>query len=278
MSLSASIDVRPAPPRGARFVPKLRCWNAISRGVLLEALRRKDLWVIAILGFIMIVGASALGFFGVSGLEVFIKDLAVTVLGLFSTIVAVLTSARLLPDEIRNRTLYPLLARPISRFDLLFGKFLGAVFASWIGFLCLAFMTALALFIFHVQFELVMVQYVVAKMMGLVVICAVTLALSAYMTPQAACTLSFVLAFGSSMMVRALVMASGTASQPMREMFKVLNAMVPQFSLFDMGSRAANVGWGPAPLWVMGALVVYMFTYAGAMLILAWLKFRKQTI
>jgi ABC-type transport system involved in multi-copper enzyme maturation permease subunit len=245
---------------------------------LLESLRRKDLWVIAILGFIMIVGASALGFFGVAGLEVFVKDLSVTVLGLFSTIVAVLTSARLLPDEIKNRTLYPLLARPISRFDLLFGKFLGAVFASWIGFLCLALMTAFALLIFHVQFEWVMVQYVVAKMMGLVMICAVTLALSAYLTPQAACTMSFVLAFGSSMMIRALVMASGTASAPMREVFKLLNDALPQYSLFDMGSRAANIGWGPAPLWVLGALVGYMITYAGAMLILSWLKFRKQTI
>jgi len=257
---------------------KIRCWNAIARAVLLEALRRKDLWVIAILGFIMILGASALGFFGVAGLEVFVKDLSVTVLGLFSTIVAVLTSVRLLPDEIRNRTLYPLLARPISRFDLLFGKFLGAVFASWIGFLSLSFLTAIALLIFHVQFEWVMVQYLVAKMMGLVVICAVTLALSTFMTPQAGATMSFVLAFGSSMMIRGLVMASDSASAPMKGMFQVVNAMLPQYSIFDMGSRAANIGWSAAPLWVMGALLGYMVVYSGAMLVLSWSKFRKQAI
>src|SRR4051812_2042458 len=120
---------------------RLRAWKAIARGVLLESLRRKDLWVIAILGFIIILASGALGFFGVAGLEVFAKDLAVTVLGLFSTIVAVLTSSRLLPDEIRNRTLYPLLARPISRMDLLVGKLLGAVVATWIGFLCLSALT-----------------------------------------------------------------------------------------------------------------------------------------
>jgi ABC-type transport system involved in multi-copper enzyme maturation permease subunit len=257
---------------------KIRCWNAISRAVLLEALRRKDLWVIAILGFIIILGASALGFFGVAGLEVFVKDLSVTVLGLFSTIVAILTSSRLLPDEIKNRTLYPLLARPISRFDLLFGKFLGAVFATWIGFLSLAFLTAMALLIFHVQFEWVMVQYLVAKMMGLVVICAVTLVLSTYMTPQAAATMSFVLAFGSSMMIRALVMASYAAPDSLVQVFRLLNGILPQYSLFDMGSRAANVGWGPAPLWVMGALLSYMVAYSGAMLALSWAKFRKQAI
>ena len=179
---------------------KLRIWRAIARGVLLESVRRKDLWVIAILGFIIILASSVLGFFGVAGLEVFAKDLAVSVLGLFSTIVAVLTSSRLLPDEIRNRTLYPLLARPITRFDLLMGKLIGAVLATWIGFLCLSALTGLALASFHVQFESVMLQYLVAKMMGLVVLCTVSLTISTYMTPQAAATMSFVLAFGSSMM------------------------------------------------------------------------------
>jgi len=257
---------------------RIRIWKAIARGVLLESLRRKDLWVVAILGFIIILAAGALGFFGVAGLEVFAKDLAVTVLGLFSTVVAILTSSRLLPEEIKNRTLYPLLARPISRFDLLAGKLLGAVLATWIGFLCLAVLTAVALTTFHVQFELVMLQYLIAKMMGLVVLCAVSITLSTFMTPAAAATMSFVLAFGSSMIVRGLVMASYTASTPLQFLFKTVNAILPQYSLFDMGSRAANIGWGPTPMWVMGALLIYMALYSFGMLGLSWSKFRKQAI
>lgn len=257
---------------------KLQIWKAIARGVLLESLRRKDLWVVAILGFIIILAASALGFFGIAGLEIFAKDLAVTVLGLFSTIVAVLTASRMLPDEIRNRTLYPLLARPISRFDLLLGKLLGAVCATWIGFLFLSALTALALMIFHIQFEIVMLQYLVLKMMGLVVLCAVSLTLSAYMTPQAAATMSFVLAFGSGIVVRALVMANYTANGGARVLFQILNWLLPQYGLFDMGTRTAYRNWGPAPLWVVGALLGYMLLYSGGSMILAWSKFRRQAI
>jgi ABC-type transport system involved in multi-copper enzyme maturation permease subunit len=257
---------------------KLRIWKAIARGVLLEAVRRKDLWVIAILGMIIILAASMLGFFGVRGLEVFVKDLTVTVLGMFSTIVAILTSSRLLPDEIRNRTLYPLLARPISRMDLLLGKFLGAVAATWIGFLLLASLTTVALLIFHVQFEWVMLQYLLLKMMGLVVLCAVTLTLSAYMTPQAAATMSFVLAFGSVMFEQGLLMARNSAGPGMKSIFQVVNDMLPQYHLFDEGSRAANIGWGPAPVWVVLALLAYMIVYSGAMITMAWSKFRKQAV
>jgi ABC-type transport system involved in multi-copper enzyme maturation permease subunit len=257
---------------------RFRVWKALARGVLLESLRRKDLWVVAILGFLIMCSAGALGFFGIDGLEVFAKDLAVTVLGLFSTIVAVLTASRLLPDEIRNRTLYPLLSRPISRFDLLMGKLLGAVIVTWIAFLLLAALTAVALASFGVKFEMLMLQYLIAKMMGLVVLCTVSLALSAFMTPAAAATMSFVLAFGSSMMVRAFVMAYETSSAPVQWAYKALNALLPQYSLFDLGGRASNIGWSLVPLWVFIALFVYMLAYSGGMLTLSWLKFRRQAV
>lgn len=256
----------------------VRAWKSLARGVLLESLRRKDLWVIAILGFLIVGASGALGFFGIEGLETFAKDLSVTVLGAFSTIVAVITSTRLLPEEIRQKTLYPLLARPISRLDLLIGKFIGATLVTWIAFLLLALLTGLALAMFHVPYEAVMGQYLLLKMLGLAVVCAVGLMLSAFMTPQAAATMGFVLAFGSSMFVRAFTIAYGTAGPGMQWVFKFLNAIIPQFSLFDLGGRVANQGWGPAPLWVVGALIAYATVYSAAMLMLAWGRFRSRAL
>ena len=81
-------------------------YRALARCVVLESLRRKDLWVVAILGFVILLASSTLGFFGFSGLEIFAKDMAVTVLGMFSTIIAILTSSRLIPDEIKKNKLY----------------------------------------------------------------------------------------------------------------------------------------------------------------------------
>jgi ABC-type transport system involved in multi-copper enzyme maturation permease subunit len=257
---------------------KTRVYVALARGVVLESIRRKDLWVVAILGFLIMISAGALGFFGIDGLQVFVKDLAVTVLGIFSTIVAVLTSCRMLPEEIRQRTLYPLLARPISRFDLLMGKLLGAILVTWIAFLMLAALTALALASFKVPFEPIMLQYLVAKMMGLVVVCGFGLALSTLMTPAAAATMAFVLVFGSSMIVRALLMAYQTAPESYAWTFKLINGALPQVTLFDLGGRAVYFNWSAVPLWVMGVLTAYMIVYTSAMLGLSWAKFRRQAL
>lgn len=256
---------------------KFRVWFSLARGVVLESVRRKDMWVVAILGMIIMCASGALGFFGFEGLEAFAKDLAVTVLGLFSTILAVITACRQVPDELRNRTLYPLLARPISRFDLLAGKLLGAIAVSWIAFLLLVALTGVALAVFGVQFEAIVLQYIVGKMLGLAVLCSVTLTLSIWMTPQAAATLSFVLAFGSSMIVRALVLAAAS-SPTLVPVFKFVNWIVPQYGLFDLGSRVANTGWSLVPLWAMAALAGYALVYGGAMLSLGYARFRSRPL
>ncbi|MEA2553676.1 MAG: hypothetical protein QOJ65_1852 [Fimbriimonadaceae bacterium] len=257
---------------------KLRVYKALARGVVLESVRRKDLWVVAILGFLILIASGALGFFGVEGMESFVKDLAASVLSLFSAIVAVMTSCRLLPEEIKQRTLYPLLARPISRLDLLIGKLLGAVLVTWIAFLMLCALTAVALTTFHVHFEPIMAQYVIAKMMGLVVLCALSLTLSTYMTPQAAATLSMVLAFGSTVIVRGLVMAYETSSPAIQWIYKFIAAALPQLGVFDLGGRAANLGWAPVSASVLAQLFLYMAAYTLAMVAISWSKFRRQAI
>ena len=257
---------------------KFRVYKALARGVVLESVRRKDLWVVAILGFLILIASGALGFFGVDGLQSFAKDLAASVLSLFSAVVAVLTSCRLLPEEIKQRTLYPLLSRPISRLDLLIGKLLGAVVVTWIAFLMLCVLTAVALTTFHVHFYPIMAQYVIVKMMGLVVLCALSLAFSTYMTPQAAATLSLVLAFGSGVIVRGLVMAYNTQTAPIQYVYKFIAAALPQLGVFDLGGRAANLGWSPISTSVILQLFIYMAAYTFAMVAISWVKFRRQAV
>lgn len=257
---------------------KLRAWWAIARGTILESVRRKDLWVVAILGGLIVGGAGIMGLFGIDGLQVFAKDLTATVLGLFSAILAIMTTSRQIPEEIKNRTLYPMLARPISRFDFLMGKYIGSVIATWVGFLALSALAAVALLIFRVQFDALLAQYVVAKMMGLALLCAISLCLSCYMTPQATATLSLVVAFGVAPISRALVIGFAGMSPVGQMIAKFFNAALPQLTLFDLGARAANLGWKPVPAWAMFALLGYGLAYGAMMLALGWFRFNRRSV
>jgi ABC-type Na+ efflux pump permease subunit len=56
-----------------------------------------------------------------------LKDIALGAMSLFTSLLAVLATARLLPQEIEDRTAYTVLAKAVSRFEYLLGKLLGVL-------------------------------------------------------------------------------------------------------------------------------------------------------
>lgn len=57
-----------------------------------------------------------------------LKDVALGAMSLFISLLAMIATARLLPQEIEDRTAYTVLAKPVSRFEYLAGKLLGVLF------------------------------------------------------------------------------------------------------------------------------------------------------
>jgi hypothetical protein len=56
-----------------------------------------------------------------------LKDVSLGAISIVSSFLAVIATARLLPQEIEDRTIYTILARPISRFEYLSGKLAGVL-------------------------------------------------------------------------------------------------------------------------------------------------------
>jgi ABC-type Na+ efflux pump permease subunit len=56
-----------------------------------------------------------------------LKDIALGAMSIFTSLLAVLATARLLAEDIEDRTAYTVLAKPVSRFEYLAGKLLGVL-------------------------------------------------------------------------------------------------------------------------------------------------------
>jgi ABC-type transport system involved in multi-copper enzyme maturation permease subunit len=115
----------------------------IVQATLLEALRRKDAWVLGILmgAFAMVAGSARLTGSTDPTAATFMLNLGLSLSVLFSHLLTVLLAGRQLPDEIENRTLYPLLARPISRRELLLGKWLASGLAGLFSLVAFVLLT-----------------------------------------------------------------------------------------------------------------------------------------
>lgn len=257
-------------------VPTWQVCRSLTTAGLLETVRRKDLYVVLILTILMVLGASAFRIFGVSGLEIFVKDVTFLAIGVLSTVLTVLIAARQLPDEVQRRTIYPLLTRPITRGQLLLGKWLTAFVTASVSFLILAGTAYVLLLLLGIPLKPIFGQYLLLKLMGIGWLCALVVALSVYLTPSANMTLSLILAFGSGLFGRLLLMAHwehGVSALWLNLLYGVL----PHYDLFDMGQKVVY-DWSLVPWWVLSAMGLYALTSGGLYLLLGWLRFCKQVL
>ncbi|MFN7017450.1 MAG: ABC transporter permease [Fimbriimonadales bacterium] len=258
------------------MIRTLHITRVLMTAGLLETIRRKDLYVVMILTVLLVLGASAFRVFGVQGLEIFVKDVAFTAIGVMTTILTVLIAARQLPEEMQRRTIYPLMARPITRGQLLVGKWATAFCTAGLCFIILALVTLGLLASLGIPVKPIAAQYVLLKIMGIGWLCAMVVALSLYMTPAANVTLSLILAFGSGVFNRLLLMAHW--EHDLNALWlNLFYGILPHYDYFDM-SKKVVFDWDLAPWWVLGAMGGYALISGSLWLLIGWLRFRKQTI
>lgn len=201
---------------------------AVATLAILDALRRKDLYVMAILCALMIAAGRVFAAVGLWGLETVIKDLTFGAVSLCSIVLCILLATRQVPEEISRRTLYPLLARPIGRGEMLFGKFLGTLAMSWAALLLAATVALLSLASLHCRLGPVVVQYVVLRAFALAPIAALSICVSLYLTPSAAVLVSTLLTLGASTFARASTLVGDDAGPAVTSTIHLFDWLMPR--------------------------------------------------
>jgi hypothetical protein len=76
-----------------------------------------------------------------------LKDVGLGAMSIFTSLLAILATARLLPQDIEERTAYTVLAKPVSRFEYLTGKLLGVFLLLAVSIVAMAAMLFIVLFL-----------------------------------------------------------------------------------------------------------------------------------
>jgi ABC-type transport system involved in multi-copper enzyme maturation permease subunit len=249
----------------------------LSKATILEALRRKDLYVILILAFVIIGGAGLVNFFGVAGLQKFLKDISLTVITALTIIISVTVSARQLPFELENRTLYPLLAKPISRFHFLMGKYVGALIISAFTLAVFALLFLMTLRIFHASTTWIFAQAFYLRFLSLAMLVALALCLSLFVTQSANVTITLLLYVAGSIFSTSIVIVYPQASSFAKKALILFYWLLPHLELFDISKKVIH-DWPPIPLKVMLILTAYALIYTYVLLFIAYLRFRRKML
>lgn len=103
-----------------------RIW-AIASTTLLELTRLRVFYVLILFALVLIVSSTFLARISFQQELQVTKDISLGAINLFLGLLAIVATAQLLPRDMEDRVIYSVLAKPVSRFDYIIGKFLGVI-------------------------------------------------------------------------------------------------------------------------------------------------------
>ncbi len=252
----------------------------IAYSVLLEGIRRKEIYVIVLLSTLMIGAVLTVDFFGLEGLTKFYREVALKVMSGATAITAIVLSARQLPREFEKRTIYPLLAKPVSRLTFILGKLLGVLLAAVFCFSL--FMGIFILGSLYLGGDLPfvhLIQFVYLQLILILVVSTLSFWLSLLLNLDAAITIGIILYLMASLITSISTYVYDFADPLFQFVLKVLTFALPQLTLFDFSEKAVHAGeWPLLGLQALASLTIYGAFYAGTYFSLTMLWFQRRPL
>ena len=100
---------------------------AITTNTVTELTRLKVFYVLLVFALLLIGSSIFMAQFSFQQEFQILKDVSLGAISIFTSLLAIVATARLLPQDIEDRTVYTILAKPVPRFEYVLGKIAGVL-------------------------------------------------------------------------------------------------------------------------------------------------------
>ena len=125
----------------------IRRTAAIAAVTWTELVRLKVFYFLIIFALLVIGNSFFLARFSFEEEFQMLKDIALGAMSIFSSLLAILATATLLPKDVEDRTIYTVLAKPVSRTEYLLGKLSGVFLLLALAVILMGAVFAIVLFL-----------------------------------------------------------------------------------------------------------------------------------
>jgi ABC-type transport system involved in multi-copper enzyme maturation permease subunit len=252
---------------------------ALSGVVIRESFRRKDFYVLFVLTALITLLLASVNIFNDDRIVRYLKEICLLLIWVSSLVIAIGMAARQLPSERENRTLFPLLAKPVTRGQVVVGKCLGCWLAS-----------GLALVVFYVLLGVVtgarehqwplghylqafwLHWFMLAPVIALTILGSILLS-----TPAATATFCFIVVMGILLVGRHLGKVAVQLNEPGQSILYAVYYVIPHLEFFDLREILIHNA-SLAPWWAVGCATLYALAYAALFAFGGWLAFRRKAL
>jgi len=236
---------------------------ALAGVVIKELYRRKDFYVLFVMTALITLILGSVNLFNDDQIIRYLKEICLLLIWISSLVIAITTAARQIPAERESRTIFPLLAKPVSRAQLIGGYFFFGMIAGsrehalamgpyleamWLHWMCLGIVIALAL-------------------LGSIVLSA----------PSSNATICFIVVIGLLFAGQYLNRIAAGIGGVRGGIVYAIYYMVPHLEFFDIRQIVIH-NHGPVSVFAVGGATLYGGLYAAMLLTVAWGLFRRKAL
>ena len=246
---------------------------AVASNTFRETVRERVLYNLVFFALLMTLSGLLLGQLSIRQDEKIIKDIGLFSMDLIGTLIAIFVGVGLVSKEIDKRSLFPLLAKPVTRDEFLLGKFTGLTFTLAVNVGVMAAGLFLTLVATGRRADPGLLAAVFTILLGLAITVALALLFSVFTSAALAtvCTVSMVVAGRFSDVLQHLPDAAPGAP---RWLIKGIYYALPNFHLLDLKDHV--VYGDPVGLPALAALAGYAAVYVAVVLGIAVHAFRRR--
>jgi ABC-type Na+ efflux pump permease subunit len=119
---------------------------AITLNTLTELTRQKVFYILLIFALLLIGSSIFMARLSFQHEFQILKDVSLGAMSIFTSLLAIAATARLIPQDIEDRTVYTILAKPVPRFEYIVGKLAGVLLLLAISILLMSAMFIVVLY------------------------------------------------------------------------------------------------------------------------------------
>jgi ABC-type transport system involved in multi-copper enzyme maturation permease subunit len=240
-----------------------------------QALRDKVLYVLLGFSSLLVVGSLVISELTVGERGRIVMDLGLTATSLLANFVAVFVTVGQVAREIERRTIVVVATKPVARWEILVGRFVGMGATLALMVAVMASLHALVLLAVD-GYRTTLWDAALMSFTESLLVCAIALFLSSFATPLPSVflTLGFVVIGHTSWGL--LMLADSLESRAARAGLRALHAALPNLSLLNVRQ---TVTWGdPVGLDVVSLGMAYGLGYSMVLLILGAGLFSRRDL
>ena len=252
----------------------MRSIIVIALNTFRENLRDKILYSLLIFAALLMGASILLGALTIAEQEKIIADMGLASINVIGVIIAIFVGIGLVSKEIERRTIYTILAKPISRSQFILGKYLGLVITLGVNLVIMFDVFLFTLWMTQVPITMVLVQAVTLMMVEFLVVTATALFFSTFSTPTLSAALTLGLYFIGHLTSDLKTLAEKSSSEVTKAVMTVLYYLCPNLEVLNIKGQAVS---GVSLAWSYQlSATLYGLLYASLLLAGAAAIFQKR--